>query len=74
MAPGHVDPVDWLLDWWYLQAFPRFSSLNDLARQSRHRRPLQHLARPRDRRYSGSWWYLPRALLPICLCRLHLLQ
>ena len=74
MASGDVDATDRLLDRWYLQAFPRRSPVNDLARQSRLRFPVQHHALPGDRRYSGTWWYLARTLLHLRFYWLLLLQ
>ena len=46
MASGDVDAADRLLDWWYLQAFPCQSPVNDLAQLSRLHVPVQHYALP----------------------------
>ena len=67
MAPGDIDPTDRFLYRWYLQAFPRRSPVNDLARISRLCVPVQHYALPGYHWYSGNWWSLARTLL-----RLHL--
>ena len=74
MAVGHVDPADWLLDRWRLQALPRLTTVDDLAWQPRQRRTLQHVARTGDDGYSCPRWYFPRALLRLRLRRLFLLQ
>jgi hypothetical protein len=60
MASGDVDATDRLLDWRYLQAFPRRSPVNDLARHSFLHYPVQHHALPGDFWLSGLWWYLAR--------------
>ena len=70
MAVGHVDPTDWLLDQWHLQALSCHTTIDDLAHQSPHRRALQHVARTRNNGYSWPRWYHPRALLHLRLHRL----
>jgi hypothetical protein len=74
MAPRHVDPTDRLLDWRHLQAIPRRTAIDDLARQSGHLRDIQHHTRQGDSRYSGLRWYFPRPFLHLRFCRLLLLQ
>src|SRR5712672_4687731 len=74
MAVGHVDSTDRLLNWRDLQTFPCRAAVYDLARKSRHCRPLQHLALSGDLRYPGSQWYIPRAFLRLCFLRLHRIQ
>jgi hypothetical protein len=74
MAPRHVDPADWLLVWWHLQAIPRRTAIHDLARQSALLRDIQHNPCPGDSRYSWLWWYFPPPLLHLHFCRLLLLQ
>jgi len=74
VVASHVDPADWLLDRWHLQALPRRSAVHDLALKPRHSRALQHIALPGDLGYRFSWWYSPRALLHICFLRVHPLQ
>ena len=68
MVSGDVNATDRFLNRRYLQAFPRGSPVNDLARLSRLYYLVQHHALNGDLRYSGPWWYLAWALLRL---RLH---
>ena len=74
MAPGDIYATDRFLYRWYLQAFPRRSPVNDLARIPRLNVPVQHYAFPGDHWYSGTWGRLAQTLLCLHLCWLLLLQ
>ena len=71
---GHVDPANWLLHRWYLQAVPRGPAIHDLAREPRDSRALQHVALPGDFGYPFPRRCFPWPFLHICLRRLHLIQ
>ena len=74
VAACHVDPVNWLLDRWYLQEDSRGPAFYDLARESRDSRALQHVALPGDIGHPFPRRCFPWSFLHICLRRLPLIQ
>ena len=74
VAACHVDPANWILDRWYLQADPRGSTVHDLAGDSRGNCAVQHVALPGDIRYPFIRRYFPCSFLHIYFRRLHRIQ
>ena len=74
VAACHVDPANWLLDRWYLQADSRGPAFYDLAREPRDSRALQHVALPGDIGHPFPRRCFPWSFLHICLRRLPLIQ
>ena len=74
MDAGHVDSVNWLFDWRYLQTLPRLTAIYDLACKSRNDRAFQYPALQRDLGNTGPRRYLTRAPFLPCFRRLLLLQ
>jgi len=70
----HVDPANWLLDRWNLQADPRGPAFHDLAREPRDSCALQYIALPGDIGHPFPRRYFPWSFLHICFRRLPLIQ